>query len=189
MDDSELQHQLVQFFEFHTLMELVNSFGEEKGEEYFIEFRGAFEKLFEKNESMLPDAVAKRDATNPIFVMALEETLQQENVTLEKLKKHVLSIYRAMTRQLVERYKSQVSSSQDKWKSIVESTKLGNQNLYESDYFDFEYVVDDENALCFDFKKCFYFDVFKANGRSDLGSILCDYDYILMDYVSEWSRF
>jgi hypothetical protein len=110
-------------------------------------------------------------------------------VTLENLKKHVLSIYRAMTSQLVERYKTQILSSEDKWKSIVESTKLGNQNLYESDYFDFEYIVDNDNALCFDFKKCFYFEVFKANGRSELGPILCEYDYILMDAISEWSRF
>lgn len=189
MENSEMLKQFKEHFQFLTLQEIGNSYEEETAEVYFERFVEAFQRLFEKNEHLMPDAQAKWHAINPIFVLALHEALEPSNVSFEKLKEHVISIYRVMTSKLVEDYVAQIESSEDKWKTVVESTRYGNQQNYDNSYFGLTYVADNEREFSFDINKCFYFEIFEANGHPELGPILCEYDYILMDAIPNWVRF
>ncbi len=189
MSESKYLEQLMSYFLALVRERLVLTYGIPKGAQYTAEFEDAFHRIFSENEYMMPDDLAKRHGMNPSFVLALREVLQQVDISFDDLKEHVLAVYRSMMHQLVQGYKAQVVGSADSWKTVVEYTKVGNQNNYDNDYFNLEYVVESENELGFDIKKCMYFEIFAANDHPELGPILCEYDYILMDAISEWIRF
>jgi hypothetical protein len=189
MSETEFQEQLMSYFETLTKSRLVEIYGLWKGRNYANEFVDTFRGIFSKNEHLMPDTISKRHGVNPAFVLALHDILQQESVSFDELKEHILAIYGVMMQQLVDNYKANLEASEDSWKSIVEYTKAGNQQNYDNRYFNLDYITDNDNELGFDIKKCLYFEIFKANGHPELGTILCEYDYILMDATSKWVRF
>ena len=189
MPEIDFLELLTGYFEGLTLERLVQSYGYPKGKQYSNEFDDAFRRIISKNEHLMPDNLAKRHGVNPAFVLALQEVLQQESISHEGLKGHVLAIYGVMMQELIDNYITKINSSEDSWKTIVEYTKVGNQQNYDNQYFNLEYVADNEEEISFDIKKCFYFEIFEANGHPELGPILCEYDYLLMDAISKWIRF
>jgi hypothetical protein len=188
----ERQHleQLKQYFYGLARERFVMTYGHYRGTQFTAYYEDVFPRIFSENEHMMPDFLAKRHGLNAIFILTIREILQREvDISFEELKEFVLTIYRNMLEQLIAGYKAQVEVSEDPWKTIVEYTKAGNQNNYDNDYFNLEQVTDDDSEFGFDIKKCLHFEIFEANGHPELGPILCEYDYLLMDTVSDWIRF
>ncbi|MFW9919197.1 MAG: L-2-amino-thiazoline-4-carboxylic acid hydrolase [Candidatus Thorarchaeota archaeon] len=189
MSEAEFIEQMVGYLKTLTYSHLTKTYGVWKAGNCANRFEDAFYRVFSKNADLMPDFVSKRHGVNPTFVLALYEVLQQEKVSFEEFKQHVLAIYQDMIQQTIDSFRAHAESSEDTWKTIVEYIKTGNQNNYENQYFDLEYVADNDNELGFDITKCFYFDIFKANEHPELGPILCEYDYLMMEAISKWIRF
>jgi hypothetical protein len=168
---------------------LVETFGAELGKELSSAFQERFRELLGANEGMTPDALSKRHALNPIFVMALNDTLREERADFEALREHVLAIYGVMLQPILAQQAELLESTDDVWNSFVESTKMGNKANYENEYFQLEEVEIADDTFRFDMNRCLYFEVFEKNGHPELGPILCDYDYLIAGAVDKWVRF
>ncbi len=172
-----------------TRERLVDSYGLYYGRRYTENFEDAFRKFFEKNQHMMPNEELVKHGINPVFVLALHQVLQERKISITELKEHVLAIYNNMLKDYLKRYQVGVEASENPWSIIVQVTKDGNRENYENQYFNLSYVNETADELGFDINKCFYFDILKANGHPELGPILCAYDHILMDAISQWVRF
>jgi len=74
-------------------------------------------------------------------------------------------------------------------KYILETTRAGNQRLYDNDYFKIKTVIDDDQQFGIDINRCLMFEILEKNGHPELGPVLCKYDYILAENVSKWVSF
>ena len=73
--------------------------------------------------------------------------------------------------------------------TFVESTRTGNRKVYDNEYFRLKEISSTKEEFVFDINRCIYQEVFKKFGREDIGPIMCEYDSIIADNVSEWVRF
>jgi hypothetical protein len=153
------------------------------------EFKNHFNNLFDRNEHLMPDILGKRHGINSIFVLALEKALREQEVTFEELKENILAIYRTLLQDLLSSQVETLESSDDVWNSFVKMVKAGNKQLYENKYFKLKVIQDDEKMFGFDINRCLYFEICRENGLPELGTILCDYDYILASNIYTWIKF
>lgn len=181
--------QIVQYFLLLTENYLNEQYGSNSGEILSETFKKRFNELYLKNKDMMPDALSKQHAINPIFVIALADALQNENITLKDLKSHTLSIFRTMLESYLAKQGEELEASENAWDSFVEMCKTGNKQLFENEYFQLTVVHDDSKQFGFDINRCLYYEIFTKNGRPDLGPLLCEYDYILAGNVEKWVRF
>ncbi|MHA1934362.1 MAG: L-2-amino-thiazoline-4-carboxylic acid hydrolase [Candidatus Thorarchaeota archaeon] len=186
--DDEVE-QMRQYFIMLTKSSLIEHHGEKKGHELSEQFRLRFLELIDANEPLMSDSLARHHGTNPLFIMALEDVLKSTGITRDALTERVLNIYRTMLGSILEGQANKMESSDDAWSAFVQSAKAGNKNFYDNEYFQLEVVEDDSTHFGFDINRCIYFDIFRKNGRAELGSILCEYDYILSANVTDWVRF
>ncbi|MHA2100300.1 MAG: L-2-amino-thiazoline-4-carboxylic acid hydrolase [Candidatus Kariarchaeaceae archaeon] len=152
-------------------------------------FKNEFQSLFTENIEHIPDELAARHAINPIFVIALKKALLEYAPAGDELKKHVMSIYKLIMLSFLERQKLQFEESDEKWGLFVNNTTIGNQQLYDNEYFKLEIIEADDTKYGFDLNRCYYYDIFKLNNHEDLGPILCEYDYLISDNLNEWIKF
>ncbi len=181
--------QMKLYFHKLTTDYLLATFGEEKGKLLFGKYNYAFQIFFEKNLHLMNTNLSKRHGINSIFVLALDKALEEEELSHKELKAHVIAIYRVMMLSLFENQVQGLETSEDPWYTFVKSTKAGNAQLYENEYFQALIAFDEESVFGIDIKKCLYFEIFQANNRPDLGPILCAYDYLLDNAVNKWIRF
>lgn len=181
--------QMKLYFHKLTTDYLFSTFGEEKGKLLFAKYHYAFQSFFEKNLHLMNTNLSKRHGMNSIFVLALDKAFEKEELSHKELKTHVIAIYKIMIQSLLENQVKQLESSEDPWFSFVKSTKMGNAQLYENEYFQALIAFDEESVFGIDIKKCLYFEIFQANNRPDLGPILCAYDYLLASALDKWIRF
>jgi hypothetical protein len=181
--------QIVQYFLLLTENYLNEQYGSESGKKLFETFKKRFNELYLKNEDMMPDALSKQHAITPIFAIALSNALQNENITLEDLKNHILSIFRTILKSYLAKQGEELEVSDNPWDSFVKMCKTGNKQLYENEYFQLAVIHDDSKQFGFDINRCLYYEIFTKNGRPDLGPLLCDYDHILAGNVEKWVRF
>ncbi|MHA2297359.1 MAG: ethanolamine ammonia-lyase reactivating factor EutA [Candidatus Hodarchaeales archaeon] len=183
--------QTIQFFFLTTEIYLLAHFGADPGKKIAEKFKDCFIRLFDKNQHLMPDDLAKQHGINPVFVMALAEALEESDPLLEKLEEHVLELYRTILTQagVIATYLTALESSTDPWKELVKFTKAGNRRLYDNDYFRVKTVVENENHFGFDINRCLMFEILQKNGHPELGPLLCKYDYILTDKISKWASF
>jgi len=176
---------------FHKLTTdyLLSTFGESKGKLLFAKYNYAFQIFYEKNLSLLPTNLSKRHGINSIFVLAFDKALEEENLTHNELKGHVIAIYKVMMQSLLENQTKQLETSENPWQSFVKKTKEGNILLYENEYFQALIAFDEESVFGIDIHRCFYFEIFQANDRPHLGPILCEYDFLLAKAFEKWVRF
>ncbi|MHA2276645.1 MAG: L-2-amino-thiazoline-4-carboxylic acid hydrolase [Candidatus Kariarchaeaceae archaeon] len=153
------------------------------------ELDDAFIKLFGKNRHLLPDRLTQRHGINPLFVMAMEETLTDKISTVDDLKEHVMVVYKYIMKSYLEMQRSRYLKTQDKWDLFLTEAKHGNDELYDNDYFKLVVVNENGNSYGFDLHQCFYYDIFVANDKEYLGPILCDFDYLLADNLNRWIVF
>ena len=181
--------QMFDYFVVLTSKELKKSFDSEEVEEILSSFTKRFRELFEKlkvgfNETQLFYGI------NPIFIIALEESLPGKKKDKNQVTRYILEIYRMMLEDLVlEPQRRSMSSSKDPWSTFVEDTRKGNQKIYDNEYFKLKEVSSTEEEFVFDINSCLYQEIFKQFGRGDLGSIMCEYDSLVAENVSKWVRF
>lgn len=181
--------QMINFFIENTQIHFEEEFSEVKAKEQIKIFAKSFNRIFEQNKYLMPDALTERHGINPVFVMALEETLKDEISSLEDFKGHVLKIYKYIMKSMLEMQTSRYKRSENKWELFLKETKKGNEQLYNNEYFDLKIIQEDATGYGFDLNRCLYFEIFKANGKEELGPILCEYDYILANNIQDWITF
>ena len=183
--------QMVDYFVTLTSQQLKKAFDSEEAEGILSSFTHRFKELYEIlkgefNETQLFHGV------NPIFVIALEESLPGKQGKKDEtiVVRHVLAVYKMMLEDMVlEPQRRNMSSSKDPWSTFVESTRTGNRKVYDNEYFKLKEISSTNEEFVFDINRCIYQEVFKKFGREDLGPIMCEYDSIIADNVSEWVRF
>ncbi len=181
--------QMKLYFHKLTTDYLLAAFGEKKGKLLFAKYNYAFQDFYDKNLHLMNTNMSKRHGINSIFVLALDKALEEEELSHKELKDHIIAIYKIMIQSLLENQVKQLETSEDPWYSFVKSTKAGNKQLYENEYFQALIAFDEEFVFGIDIKKCLYFEIFQANNRPDLGPILCAYDYLLASALDKWIRF
>jgi hypothetical protein len=181
--------QMFDYFILLTSKELKKSFDSEEVEEILSVFTKRFRELFEElkekfNETELFHTI------NPIFIIALEESLPGKKKDKNQVTRYVLAIYKTMLEDMVlEPQRRFMSLSKDPWVTFTENTRKGNQQIYDNEYFKLKEVSATGEEFAFDINRCFYQEVFKQFGREDLGPIMCEYDSIIAENVAKWVRF
>jgi hypothetical protein len=181
--------QMFDYFILLTSKELKKSFDSEEVEEILSAFTKRFRELFKElkekfNETELFHTI------NPIFIIALEESLPGKKKDKNQVTRYVLAIYKTMLEDMVlEPQRRFMSLSKDPWVTFTENTRKGNQQIYDNEYFKLKEVSATGEEFAFDINRCFYQEVFKQFGREDLGPIMCEYDSIIAENVAKWVRF
>ncbi len=188
-DNDTFIEQLMLFFHKLTTDHIISVFGEEKGKELCIKYDEAFNDFYNKSLSLMPTSLSKRHGINSVFVLAFDKALEDENLSHEDLKKHIISIYSIMMDGIIKNQAKKLEESENPWKEFVEGSKKSNTELYENEYFNAIVSYDIDSVFGVDIQKCLYFEIFEKNKRQDLGSILCEYDHLLADAVEKWVRF
>ena len=181
-------HQIREYF--HSLTKKhFDTFFEDDSEKLYGIYLKTFNDLWENNLELMPNDLGKRHGMNPIFVMALAEALEQMDTQLDKLQTHVLAIYRIILSDILIHQQKQLSESENPWIDFINSTKKGNEQIYNNEYFNLDYLENSNDCFGFDLHRCFYYEIFEKNCRSDLAPILCMYDWILADAIEQWVSF
>ncbi|WP_455140630.1 L-2-amino-thiazoline-4-carboxylic acid hydrolase [Candidatus Hodarchaeum mangrovi] len=183
--------QMFDYFVLLTSNELKKAFDLEEADTILSSFATRFRELYETlkesfNETQLFHGI------NPIFVIALEESLPGEEGKKDTtiILRLVLAIYKIMLEELVlEPQRRYMASSKDPWTIFVEAARKGNQRIYDNEYFQVKEINVTEKEFAFDINRCFYHEVFKQFKREDLGFIMCEYDSIMADNITNWVRF
>ncbi len=121
--------QMVQFFINNTEVHFDEIFSKSKSAEMLNKLEDLFSSLFEKNRHLLPDQLTQHHGINPIFVIAMEETLNDEISTIEELKVHVMVVYKYIMKSYLEMQRSRYLKTQDKWNLYLSEAKQGNEQL------------------------------------------------------------
>jgi len=190
MDESDAQiQQLKQYFLIIVDTHLTTYFGSEKGKKLFGKFKSEFNRLWEKNQDLMPDFLSSQHGINPIFVMALRYALTDEELTLDELKDHVILIYTSIIAEYLQEMTIQLEKSSNPFATYVQSAIEGGKRMYGNDYFRLETLQADNQGYHFDINRCLYFEIFQMNNVPELGPILCEYDLIGAKAFQKWIRF
>lgn len=183
--------QMVDYMIMLTSNQFKKSFDADEVESMLTSFTKRFKELYEILKTDF-NATQLFHGINPAFVIALEESLpgkqgkKDHNIVIT----HVLTIYKAMLEEIVLFPQRQnMSFSKDPWSTFVTATKSGNKSVYDNEYFQLKEVASTNDEFAFDINRCIYQEVFHKFGRKDLGPIMCEYDSIIADNISEWVRF
>ncbi len=185
----ELIEQLKFYFHKLTSDHFLSVFGEEKSKLLYEKYSEAFQTFYEKSLKLMPTNLSKMHGLNAVFVLAFDKALEEEDLTHEELKKHILTIYKVMTKDIVAVQVKQLEESENPWQTFVESTKKGNASLYENEFFEGIVAFDLDFVFGIDIQRCLYYEIFLKNKRLNLGPILCAYDHLLAIAVDKWIRF
>jgi hypothetical protein len=180
---------MVQFFIDNTEVYFDEIFSKSKSAEMLNELEEVFVELFEKNRYLLPDQLSQHHGINPIFVMAMEEVLNDEITTFEEFGVHKMVVYKYVMKSYLEMQQSRYIKTQDKWNLFLTETKHGNEQLYDNEFFKLSVVNENGNGYGFDLHRCFYYDIFVANDKGYLGPVLCEFDYLLANNLKDWIVF
>ncbi|MHA1966902.1 MAG: L-2-amino-thiazoline-4-carboxylic acid hydrolase [Candidatus Hodarchaeales archaeon] len=181
--------QMFDYFVVLTSKEIKKSFDPEEVKIILSSFTKRFRELLEKlkegfNETELFHGI------NPIFVIALEESLPGKKKDKDQVARYVLAIYKMMLEEFIlEPQRRFMLSSKDPWSTFIENTRSGNQKIYDNEYFKLKEVSSTDGEFAFDINRCIYQEIFKHFGRADLGPIMCEYDSLIAENVSKWVRF
>jgi hypothetical protein len=152
-------------------------------------FETEFKDTYAQNIKDYDDSLAFFHILNPSFILALEKTLIKKSLSLEDLKNHVMNIYEQMMSEYYDTQVQSLENSNNQWKDIIQLIKKGNKTTYDNEYFDLVEIIEMDNEYGFNIQKCIYFEIFQKNNRSDLGSILCEFDSIFVKKFSKWVEF
>ncbi|MCK4849323.1 MAG: L-2-amino-thiazoline-4-carboxylic acid hydrolase, partial [Candidatus Heimdallarchaeota archaeon] len=181
--------QMFEFFIVLTSNQMKKVFDSEKAEKILSSFTKRFEELFEELKTNKNDTEVFY-GINPIFVIALEESLPETEKDKKQVTEHVLAIYKMMLEDMVlEPQRRFMSNDKDPWSTFIEDTRKGNEKIYENKHFKLKGVSATDEEFTFDINRCLYQEIFKEFGREDLGPIMCEYDSIVAENVNKWVRF
>ncbi|MFX1518172.1 MAG: L-2-amino-thiazoline-4-carboxylic acid hydrolase [Promethearchaeota archaeon] len=181
--------QIFQFFIILTSNQIKKVFNSGESDKILSSFNMRFTELFKKLKEK-EDETQIFHGLNPIFVIALEESLPPTLRERKQVTEHVLTIYRAMLEDYVlEPQRRFMASSKDPWSTFMEDTRRGNQKTYDNKYFKLQEVSVTQEEFVFNINRCVYQEIFNEFERPDLGPIMCEYDTIIADNVAQWVRF
>ncbi|MFX0065407.1 MAG: alpha/beta fold hydrolase, partial [Candidatus Hermodarchaeota archaeon] len=134
-DDMSQNDQIFQHFISLTFNHLEKSFSPAEAKVIHSSFTKRFTELYEKLKKKNKEKEIFF-GLNPIFVIALEESLPAEEKEREKVIVQVLAIYRMMLEDFVlEPQRRFMSSSKDPWSTFTEDTRKGNLRNYDNECF------------------------------------------------------
>jgi hypothetical protein len=189
MENDDYFSQLIDHFILLTSQHLTHEYGGSTGHQLSERFIKRFQDLLQTNVSYMSTPRTRQYAINPLFVIALADTLAAQQLNRSELKDHIMTIYRVMMHEFNQQRHTAIQSSANPWQTLIETTKQGNQRLYENQYFNLKTIIDEVDAFGFDINRCYYYEIFQANGRAELGPILCEFDYITDESTKTWARF
>ncbi|MFQ5978515.1 MAG: L-2-amino-thiazoline-4-carboxylic acid hydrolase [Candidatus Heimdallarchaeota archaeon] len=181
--------EMKQFFFLFAENELIGQYGADQGKILSESFKNRFIKLYSQNEEMMPDALAKEHGVSPIFVIALRQTLKDQQIGQPEFRRMVISIYETLLSGMTSQLKAQLESSPSPFESFVEWSIPGGKRLYDNEYFQQEILQADEKGYHLDIHRCLYFEIFQKNNATALAPVLCDYDLIWARAIEKWARF
>lgn len=187
-EESPIQ-QLIDDFSQFTKAELVKRFGDVKGGGLHQLYDRQFKIHWNNYVHMIPDDNAKRHGINSFFVMALDDVLREIRASYTDFKDAVLAIYRTMLLDYFKEEAESMQSSEDSWTAFIGWARKGNEANYKNQFFQLTEVDAGPNCYGFDIKRCLYFEILKESGRPELGSILCEYEALMMPLVESWIDF
>jgi len=175
--------QIVNYFFILTEQEIAKNYAEEKREEIMKKFRNTFTKLITQYDD---NPAKKYHAINPVFLIALNEV---QEISTDELLKQMMNVYKAMLHEIFTTQQKNYAKAEDPWLAIVASLKGANKIQYENEYFQCKTVVDEPVVYGFDLNRCIYYEIFKENNQEKLAPLLCEYDFLLANYLKQWTRF
>jgi hypothetical protein len=181
--------QLKKYFFLIIKDYLTKNFSENKGKILNEKFQKLFNELYSQNEDLMPDPISKEHGINPIFIIALYRTLNEQKISLNDFKDIIISIYEIILAEMLKLMVSQLEKSKNPFSMFVNFSLPAAKRLYGNEHFRQEILQADDEGYFFDINKCLYFEIFQKNGLPELGPILCDYDLILARAVTKWIKF
>ncbi len=180
--------QLADYLAMLVSKKLSSLFGEDMGLEYADDFNSQFRSNFEKNLNHMPDEISKFHGVSAILVISLYQILKPEQLTIDELKGIIMDIYNDLMKPTFDGMVAKLKESSAPFDSFVELT-TSSPSPYENEYFHQETIQANENGYHIDIHRCLYFEIFKANGCPELGSILCEYDLLMASALETWVVF
>lgn len=182
---------------FYQYLELIKKLLEAKYPSTFetlsADIEGAYLTLVvsTKTKQVMPsNPNQKMHVVTPLVVIALKHSLYEnkvEGASKELVSKIMNEVFVEFVGYLADMQRRGLENVEDKWKKFKTSTIYGTENTYSS--FLPEFVENTDSRLTFDLKKCVFMEVLQSHNESELGSIMCDYDYIFSNAISEWITF
>lgn len=181
--------QLKKYFFLIVGEYLTKNFGENDGSVLNEKFQKLFDDIYSQNKDMMPDPISKEHGINPIFIIALYKTLNEQKISLNDFKDIIISIYEVVLAEMLKLMVSQLEKSKNPFSMFVNFSLPAAKRLYENKHFRQKLLQADDKGYFLDINKCLYFEIFQKNGFPELGPILCDYDLILARAVVKWIKF
>ncbi len=148
-------------------------------------FKEKFNELHSKNIEDLQDS---QSVIGSVWMIALYQILERENLTLDEFEQFVLRIYQYIMDPKIQETIVSYRTNSDPWKLFVETTVVDIKASY-GDFFELEILQADDKALNFNIHKCHYHEVFQKNGFPELCPIRCAYDWIHAKSLDKWVKF
>ena len=121
--------------------------------------------------------------------MAFNDALAKENLSLEDFKKHVLTIFTEINTPYYQQQGEQLEASEQPWEAFIGKMNKGYDDLAKHGVLEFTVVDNNENSYALDVSRCLYLELFKANNKLDIASIMCVFEPILANVLSKWISF
>jgi len=151
-------------------------------------FEEKFNELYSKTQEDLQDFQSRAHTIDPVWIIALYQSLERENLTLDEFEQFVMRIYQFIMDPMIQETIISYRTNTDAWKLFVETTVADIKASY-GDLFQLEILQADDKALNFDIHKCLYHEIFQKNGFPELCPIRCAYDWIHAKSVDKWVKF
>lgn len=183
-------HQsIIKYYSFKTAEKMNPIYGLEKTAVLIQRLNSEINHLFENNEDLFPDEIAKRHAVNPIYLMALKRTLLREIKEISDFEEFVLDIIFNITKSNIERHKHYDGDPKTRWQNFLKDKEKINETIYDNSYFQLETTHSDRIRYGFNLHRCFYLEILKANNHLELIPILCKFETIFANYLNHWIKF
>ncbi len=180
---------ILQFLTVKTSEKMEALYGSEKTEIIITRLKSLIDQLYEKNADMLPDALSKRHAVNPFFLIALRETLQNEFPEFEDFEHFVMDIIFALYAPKLKTIDSNELDKKTRWKQFIQDKKKIINRIYDNPLFQMEITHEDRIRFGFDLHDCIYHKLLEKNNQLELLPILCHFEYAYSDKLQGWIRF
>ena len=180
---------IIKFFLHNTHQKMAPIFGKEKTDVLIDRLNNEIVHLFEVNENILPDDLAKRHAVNPLFIIALKNTLNSEIKEISEFERFVHDIIMIIYQDKMKSQKELFAKGKSRWEEFIKDKQKLNDKIFKNQYFKLEYIHEDRFRFGFNLNQCFYSEIFEKNGEAKLLPILCKFEEIFADNLQQWVKF
>lgn len=177
------------FYLITTNPQLKTFFGDAKGGILFAKFQKNFERLYGLNSSMMSDEISQRIGASAIFVLALSKTLENQSVSFDELQKIAINVYSNIMDLQIKSLAAPIEDSETPWDDFLTLVQKNNQDLYDNDYYQLNYVYNERLRFGFDLNKCLVHKILQHNAHPELTPIICEFHSIFNGNFQKWMNF